>query len=221
MTTISTINLFLALLVISGAGGACSTTIGERSAMNRAGAQPTSTPNATTTAGHSIRSIDFANSTYPAQYVFTHGPKDFTLVRGRFSEDETEVRLAYLDFGDVNGDGAEEALVVLAPILTGSATPLVVYIYTLKDTGLQLLWAFSSGDRADGGLRRVYAESGLLVVERFSPIKSNGACCPTQFSRTTYAWDGASFRQRGPVETIPNSTGNSDTLMSEYQRENG
>lgn len=117
----------------------------------------------------------------------------------------------------MSGDGVEDAIVVLAPVLTGSATPLVIYIYTLKDSGPKLLWAFSSGDRADGGLRRAYGDKGRLIVEQFSPIKSKGACCPTRFTRTAYAWDGSSFKQRGAVETIQNSTESSDTLMSEYK----
>lgn len=132
-----------------------------------------------------------------------------TLVRGSSEQHEITIKLAYLDFGDITGDGLEDAIIVLAPVLSGSATPLVTYIYTLNDNGPKLAWAFSSGDRAYGGLRRAYGENGRLVVELFSPINSKGACCPTQFTRTTYAWDRGSFKQRGTVETIPNSTGSS------------
>jgi len=213
MPTISTINLLLALLVISGSSGACSTTVGEKTLINTQDAQSTPALTAPTTTTRSIRSIDFANFTYPGQYIFTQGPKSFTLEQGRFAQDETQIRLAYLDFGDVTSDGVEEGFIVLAPVLTGSATPLVIYIYSLKDSGPELLWAFSTGDRADEGLRRVYADNGRLIVERFSPINSKGACCPTQFTRTRYSWDGARFRQSGTPETLPNPSRNAETAM--------
>jgi hypothetical protein len=207
----------MTLLLISGTNCACITNTAKKALVNPEGAQSTPTRTAPMTASQAIRSVDFANFTYPGQYILPGRPKNLTLEEGRFTQDEIQVRLAYLDFADVTGDGVEDAIVVLAPVLTGSATPLVTYIYTLKDSGPKLVWAFSSGDRADGGLRRAYGENGRLVVERFSPIKSKGACCPTQFTRTTYAWDGASFRQHGAVETIANSTGSSDTLMSDYK----
>jgi hypothetical protein len=217
MPTIITINLLLALLVVSGSNGACSTTVGEKTVVNTRDAQSTTAPAASTTTTRSIRSIDFANFTYPGQYIFTKGPKSFTLEQGRFAQDETQIRLAYVDFGDVTGDGVEDAFIVLAPVLTGSATPLVIYIYSLKVNRPELLWAFSTGDRADEGLRRVYADNGRLIVERFSPINSNGACCPTQFTRTRYLWDGAKFKQSVTPETLPNPSRNADTAMPEYK----
>jgi hypothetical protein len=217
MTTISTINLFMALLLISATNGGCTPVVTTNPVTNAPREQSTPAPNASTTATPGIRSVDFANFTYPGQYILPGTPKNLTLERGSFERDEIQIKLAYLDFGDVTGDGVEDAMAVLAPVLTGSATPLVTYIYILKDNRPKLIWAFSSGDRADGGLRRAYAESGQLVVELFSRINSKGACCPSQFTRTTYAWDGASFKQHGAVETIPNSTGSSDTLMSEYK----
>ena len=70
---------------------------------------------------------------------------------------EIQVRLAYVDFADVTGDGNDEAIVVLAPLLTGSTTPLVTYIFALKKGNPELLWAFSAGDGASDGLRRAYA----------------------------------------------------------------
>jgi hypothetical protein len=36
----------------------------------------------------------------------------------------------------------------------------------------------AGGDRADGGLRSIKAEGGLVVVEYNDPDKAEGACCP-------------------------------------------
>jgi hypothetical protein len=219
MPTIRAINLLLVLIVISGSSSACSTNVAEKPSINQPGSQstPKQRPEPTATTG-SIRSVDFANFTYLGRYLFTNGPESFTLRQGRFAASETKVVLAYLTYGDVTGDGNEDAMVTLAPVLGGSATPLVTYVYSLEGDKPRLLWTLSTGDRADGGLRRIYSENGKLVVERFSPIKSHGACCPTQFTRTSYAWDGTKFRQSGSiVETLPNPTGSADTVMPEYQ----
>lgn len=218
MPTIRAINLLLVLVVISGTSGACATNVIDKPSINQQGSQstPNQRPEPTATTG-SIHSIDFANFSYPGQYILTDGSKSFTLQRGKFAGGGTQIRFAYLNYGDVTGDGIEDAIVTLAPILAGTATPLVTYVYSLKDNTPRLLWVFSTGDRADGGLRRVYSENGKLIIERFSPINSKGTCCPTQFTRTKYSWDGTKFRQSGMVDTIPNPTGSADTVMPEYQ----
>ena len=99
-------------------------------------------------------------------------------------------------YGDVTGDDIEEAIVSLSIQTGGSATPGLVYIYTFQRNGPKLLWLRSTGDRADGGLRDVYAQNGQLVVELNSSLGSRGDCCPTRFIRTTYEWRAGRFRQK-------------------------
>src|SRR6478736_6606969 len=41
-----------------------------------------------------------------------------------------------------------------------------------------LLARVPGGDRADGGLRSITVQNGLLVVEYNDPDKAAGACCP-------------------------------------------
>lgn len=215
MRTISTIGLSLLLAVASGYGGACSNEITQKTFTKTAPeATSTATPETTTS---KVRSIDFANFTYPGEYIFPSEPRSFTLNEGKAVVGETQIRLAYLDYGDVTGDGNDEAIVVLAPLLTGSATPLVTYIFALKNGNPELLWAFSAGDGASGGLRRAFAENGRLIVERFSLINSKGDCCPTQYKRSVYSWDGVKFKQSGGTETVPNPSGNGDAVMPEYK----
>jgi len=208
--------LFLALVLLGVTVLGCSQTKTRNSIITSGAASPTDakrpfegpvTP--------SIRSIDFANFAYPAKYVFTTHEKEFTLRQGRFAGDDKHnaISLAYVTFGDVTGDGLEDAMVTLAPVLTGSATPLVTYIYTLSNNQPRFLWAFRTGDRADGGLRRVYSENGKLVIERFSSDGSKGACCPVAFTRKYYAWNGKEFQTVGPVETLPNPSGNAETIV--------
>ena len=78
----------------------------------------------------------------------------------------------------------------------GSAIPALAYIYTISGQQPKLLWSFSTGDRADGGFRRAYAQQGNLVVELNSPVGKKGDCCPTRFTRTRYQWGGKRFQKK-------------------------
>ena len=74
-----------------------------------------------------------------------------------------------LNYGDVTGDGIEEAMMMLGIETRGSAIPEVVYIFGLEHDRPKLVWSFETGDRADGGLRQVYAEqrkTGYRIVRK-------------------------------------------------------
>jgi hypothetical protein len=115
----------------------------------------------------------------------------------------------------LTGDGQEEAVVVLYAELGGTESSNDVFIYSLKNGRPVLLWKFWTGDRADGGLVRLYAENGKLVVELAGKNKfigsdyfandgsSNGACCPTVITRSKYQWIRGAFRRRGRLEVLP------------------
>jgi len=160
-----------------------------------------------------IRSLDFANFTYPwtADLLDPTNPKKtFTLRNGELPAthdkrgfiDEMGVFLQGIKYGDVTGDGVEEAIVSLSILTGGSARPGIIYIYALQKGRPVLLWSHSTGDRADGGLRDVYAENGQLVVELYSSVGSRGDCCPSRFTRTHYEWREGHFRQKRK-ETLP------------------
>lgn len=159
----------------------------------------------------SIRSIDFANFTYPRvgeqrDYVRR---RTFTLRDGKYPEHEVEDGMHFLRvvYGDVTGDGAEEAIVVLGVETRGSAIPSCVYIYTLRNRRLSLLWGFLTGDRSDGGLHKIYAENGELVVELYGPKRRwEGAAQLMRFTRRRYVWRDNRFRQKGRKEVIPLQT---------------
>lgn len=179
--------------------------------------QNTERPN--TAVKTTIRKVDFANFTYPAEPVYAAGLKIFTLRNGKFEGDNDfdPVYLTHLVYGDVTGDKSEEALVTLGISVRGSATPFVNYIYAEDNERPRLLWAFENGDRADEGLRQVYAEHGALVIDRFSPIGKNGAFA-TQFSRTRFFWRGNRFEQEGASELLPNPSLNSSPVMTPYRQ---
>jgi hypothetical protein len=175
----------------------------------------------------SIRAVDFRNFSFPETeglHIPHSRKRSFKLKDGSLPEtrdkrgfvDEMGIDLSQVSYGDVTGDGQEEAILVLSILTGGSAMPNCVYIYTWDQRRPKLLWAFDTGDRADGGLRRVKAENGHLLVELYGNGKTlgkdlyaedktnRGACCPTLFTRARYKWTGKGFRLASKPEVLPN-----------------
>jgi hypothetical protein len=120
--------------------------------------------------------------------------------------------LGHVFYGDVTGDGSEEAMVYLDVYTNGSARPGCVYIYRMSDGRPQLLWAFDTGSRNYGGLRQVYADGGKLVVELYGRAKiigrdlftDDGTSAQTSYpyaiTRTRYRWRMNRFSRVGKPE---------------------
>ncbi|MEO5858503.1 MAG: hypothetical protein ABIR33_06090 [Pyrinomonadaceae bacterium] len=173
--------------------------------------------------------IDFKNFTYPLPRGWQHPDGDeITLVNGRLQpkirdiqeemspEEKAAARLerrigmSYVTtkFLDVDGDGLDEAAVILKVETGGTAIPQLVYIYTWKDDKPELIWPFRTGDRADGGLKDLRIENGELVVELYGQDRfilgqtetskitgdEEQLCCPLYFTRTFYKWNGKNFQ---------------------------
>ena len=169
-----------------------------------------------------IRKVDFENFSYP----LPDKPKGGTRIKLRngeqpppsFSEHGIPRGIGYgfgdVTYGEITGDQSEEAIVTLHEIHSGTGIPNYVYIYTLRDNRPTLLWSFATGDRAEGGLQKVAAENGELVVElrgRNKIIGTNlyaddghtgGNCCHDAFTRTRYRWQHGKFRQQGTPEVV-------------------
>ncbi|MFT3744012.1 MAG: hypothetical protein QM785_06915 [Pyrinomonadaceae bacterium] len=124
------------------------------------------------------------------------------------------VTVKYLD---VNSDNQDEAVVVLKIETGGAAVPQVAYIYEWKGGKPELMWFFRTGDRADGGLKDIRADSGELIVELYGqdrfllgPVETSRItgdeeqlCCPLYFTRTRYKWNGSSYLIQGKRLTFP------------------
>jgi len=176
--------------------------------------------------------FDFKNFTYPLPRGWENPDgSDITLVNGRrqpvvvdikseptneeraLAKADRRIGMSYVTtkFLDVNNDGEDEALVVLKIETAGSAIPQVVYVYSWKDGKPVLFWSFRTGDRADGGLKDLRAEGGMLVVELYGQDRFllgqfetgkigddvEQLCCPTHFTRSNYKWNGTSFLMQG------------------------
>jgi hypothetical protein len=94
-------------------------------------------------------------------------------------------------YGDVNGDKADDAVVLTVCNTGGTGNFSEGFVYTLKNGKPVLLTRIEGGDRAYGGLREVQIENGLLAVERNDPGKDGGACCPELVITSKYRLNGA------------------------------
>lgn len=143
-------------------------------------ATPLSVASAATASG--IRKVDFRNGfTYEGGY----GP---IIVRGgeysNSSEDAKEFfSVRDVDYGDLDGDGAEEAIVTTTNNTGGTGNFSDGLIYTMRAGRVRLVTSVGVGDRADGGIHDITISKGRIVVDRFGG--DGGACCPEYVERTT------------------------------------
>lgn len=182
-----------------------------------------------------IRQLDFKNFTYPKLPTGKCSMNEVRLTNGRYEATESiagkipsvdcwSVALGLITYGDVTGDVDEEAIIELYAERGGTEASEDVYIYSMQGGNPVLLWKFETGDRADGGPRRIAAENGRLVIELFGigtaigkklyGTEDVGACCPKHFTRTRYKWVGTEFQQDGTQEVFENPSGSSAPVTS-------
>jgi hypothetical protein len=182
-----------------------------------------------------VRKIDFRNFAFPKLPTGKCSLNEVRLRDGKYdapadvagkrpAPDCWSVRLGSITYGDVTGDNNEEAIVELYAEAGGTEASEDVFIYTEANGNPVLLWQFATGDRADGGLRRIAAENGELVIDLFGVgtavgkklygTEAVGACCPKHFTRTKYKWDGSQFQQDGSAAVFDNPSESSAPVTS-------
>lgn len=102
-----------------------------------------------------IRKINFKNFNYPnaggyVGFKLRNGEKPYV------HQKEDGIELYKIDYADVTNDSVEDAIIFMSIQTGGSMIPNLIYIYTLQKNKPKLLWGFLTGDRAVGGLKKVY-----------------------------------------------------------------
>jgi hypothetical protein len=164
-----------------------------------------------------LAKVDFRNFTFPLPRGWQDASGEITLTNGlaplSMEKEDLKLGARYVatKFGDVTGDGQDEAFVIVKLETGGSAFPQVVYVYEWKNEKPERLWYFRTGDRSDGGLKDIRAENSELVIELFGQdryifgdvetLKIVGdefrLCCPNYFTRNRYKLTGGRFVMQG------------------------
>lgn len=100
-------------------------------------------------------------------------------------------------YGDLNGDGQDEAAVDLLCSSGGTANWHYLYVFTLAHGSPTLVGRLQSGSRAYGGLIRVAIEQKTLVLDFADADRRVGDCCSEGYIRVRYRWQAGHFVEVG------------------------
>ena len=155
----------------------------------------------------SIRDVDFKNTTYPWYPSYLKPPdnrRELKLQNGVFDIKEDEligmknlhVELENVTYVDLAGRGREESIVTVGGISVFNRFVGAVFVYTIDAGELKLIWQQETGDRADGGLRRIGLDGRTVIIEKYMRSEGDGGlCCPRKFTRNYYELSGQQLKQ--------------------------
>ena len=143
----------------------------------------------------SIRGVDLLDRTYAAVQLGDEDVDSVTVVDGYVE------RPAAADgsrtgwflvrppvYGDVDGDGVEDAVVIVVDNGGGSGKFDEARVLSLRGGDVVQIARIPGGDRASGGLHAVAVERGGVRIERNDT--DGGACCPTRLLVEHWRWTG-------------------------------
>lgn len=158
----------------------------------------------------SIRQVDFRNFDY---YVGSGvcsemmGKTTVPVRNGSYVPNRNEPDIAFgvyptITYGDITGDGYEEAVIITS---CGGMHPAEqAHIYTLENSHPVLLTDLEEGDRANGGILSalvcVGCTHGITIRNRLLTVQrmwGKAACCPEYIEKNTYRWNGSRLLQIG------------------------
>jgi hypothetical protein len=146
-----------------------------------------------------IEAIDFENYTYPLN------GQSYKLIGGYYAKNtapnmQWELRVAEaIYYGDLTGDGRNEAVVVLSYGAVAGPHTVEARVYTLRGGLPALLATFPVADTLSCELDHyVDLDDGKLKVER---IYGQAGRCDHNEVRE-YRWDGATFMPVGEAKTM-------------------
>jgi heat shock protein HslJ len=144
---------------------------------------------------------DLRNATYPSEW---EDSGVVTLTDGRY-EGEPYVEggasrlvvtlISPLAFGDLDGDGVDDAAVILVANPGGSGTFYSLEAVRDESGEPAHLASHSLGDRAQ--IRSLAIEGGQIALEMVTHGPDDPMCCPTQIVRNTYALEGGELVEKG------------------------
>lgn len=168
-----------------------------------------------------VRAVDWANRTYVSDgeggggYTVTDGYYEFAydaegnevpgdyqptnpgeyVERGSFSVGPPV-------YGDVTGDGADEAIIVTSWTGGGTGHFTGISVFGMQGAAPVELGGILGGDRGDGGVADVHLDGAVVIVERYRSGDDDGACCPSQIAHERWRWADGAFVEDEAARTI-------------------
>jgi len=169
--------------------------------------------------GVTVRSIDWRNRTYDSSDIGPITVKDGVyeyaldgegnVVAPDYMPTNPDEYVAHGSFkvtepvfGDLDGDGTEEA--VLVTCLNGGGTGRFSHIgvYAIRDGKETVIGGIPGGDRGDGGIDDVKLQGKVLIVSRMMSMADDGACCPSKLQHERWSWNGTGFVEDEAARTM-------------------
>ncbi len=142
---------------------------------------------------NNIKQIDFKNFSYAEQ-----------------SKKKTQSNLMRITYGDLTGDGSEEAIILLRSQNTRTSRTLdEIFVYSLKNGKVFKLAHFEAGRRGDYILSIESLGSNFKVEGKHfildHAILREGEYAPTQYYTVKYRWDGIKLAEteRSCLKLLP------------------
>jgi hypothetical protein len=178
-----------------------------------------------------IHGVDFKNFTYHP-YCAAEETETIRVKNGEFSKqvkmadfvDRYSFNVFDIAYGDLTGDGKDEAVVLTVCNTGGTGNFSEGFVYTMVSGKPSLLVRIPGGDRADGGLRSANVENGLLIIDANELTEDSGACCALSAVITKYRIAGRKLIAVGapirhdlfPTERVKFDRGSSGTTFKVF-----
>ncbi|MCA9676671.1 MAG: hypothetical protein H6708_21395 [Kofleriaceae bacterium] len=204
------------LLAVAACGGSAAPSGSASTGPSNQTVQPGAEP--------SVRTVDFQNFTYDlgsdGTYTVANGMFEFSydadgnvIPAGAAQPDpdgyveQGWFQVAAPVYGDVTGDGVEEALIQSELNSGGTGRFSAIAVYGMRDGAPVVIGGIPGGDRGDGGIYDVNVEGGLAIVKRLHSLDEDGACCPSKVQVEHWRWDGSRFVEDESARTMIDNDG--------------
>src|SRR5690606_30286699 len=96
-------------------------------------------------------------------------------------------------YGDVDNDATDEAIVSVSYWGGGSGDFSDDFVYKLINGKPVVISRFGVGDRAMGGVDKVWIKDGIVYDRRYDSGSHGGACCSEFLITYPLKWNGSDF----------------------------
>lgn len=190
--------LLLTLLIALGTAGvsARAATAGQGAVPESASAPPGDAPSLDTLKNAAYRGIDDAKQPIRLRDGRWAGPP---VAPGSATVPRLELVNDYVARGDLDGDGRDEAVVVLAHSPGGSGTFFYVAVVSQRQGRAVNLATALLGDRVQ--VRSLRVVDRRLLVDLVEAGPQDAACCPGQTAQRAWTLRGKTLRQARSTQT--------------------